>query len=87
MNQSEKLLDKAQSIWEKSLFQDGLPDPVDVDGYGTPRWYTHNYQTLRKIVHERSQAGFAQGVFHTLAVIGMDETKKENVLFKHGDGI
>jgi hypothetical protein len=87
MSRTEKLLEKAHSIWEESLFQDGLPDPVDVDGYGTPRWYTFNYQRLRKILHERSQVGFASGVFNALATIGLDEKKERNKSFRDGDGI
>lgn len=88
MSRTEKLLNKAQDIWEENLRTlDGLPDPADVCRYNDNDWYKLNYQRLREILHQRHRLGFSTGVFHTLAAIGLDEKKERNQTFKDGAGI
>ena len=86
MNRTEKLLEKAQAIWEKEMAElNGLAAPVDVGN----SWYTHNYQQLRILLMKRRKLGFADGVFYTLAAVGMDEKKlqTQGQTFIHGGGI
>lgn len=88
MTRAEKLLDKAQTIWEDSLRNlDGLPDPNDVCYGQEYHWYKANYQRLRKIVSERQKLGFSTGVFHSFAAFSMDEKKATQVSFRDGAGI
>lgn len=84
MNRVERLLDKAQTIWETEMRElNGLPDPNDVDN----PWYRFKYQEFRKILDSRRKLGFADGVFHTLTAFSMDERKAKHQSFNHGDGI
>jgi hypothetical protein len=86
MNRTEKILEKAQTIWETEMAEmSGLDAPVDVGN----SWYTHNYQRLRTLLMKRRTLGFADGVFYTLAAVGMDEKKlqTQGQTFIHGGGI
>lgn len=84
MSRVEKLLDKAQTIWEDEMRQlNGLPDPADVDS----QWYKFKYQEFRRLLDARGKLGFANGVFHSLAAFSMDERKTRQRTFNNGDGI
>lgn len=88
MSRVQRILEKAQKLWEEGMASiKGLPDPAGIYSESGRFWYSSKYQEFREICHQRSKLGFADGVFHTLAAIGMDEKKAENKTFNHGDGI
>ena len=90
---TETLLEKAQNMRESTLQEyEGLPSPHEYnDSYGRDGkrfCYPFEYQKLRKICHQNSQMGFAQGVFHALSAVSMDEQKeKRGVSLTNGAGI
>ena len=84
MSRIEKLLNTADTIWERELRDPyGLPDPHDENS----PWYTCRYQKFRIIIERSGQLGFANGVFRTLSAFDMDERRKKIQFFNNGDGI
>jgi hypothetical protein len=84
MSNTEKILEKAQVIWEDSLtnpIELMSPDSVYSD------WYALNYQRLRVVMDAIRKRGFASGVFNALSAVGMDERKQKMQRFINGDGI
>lgn len=89
MNRTDKLLDRAQTVWADELRQlKGLPDPAYVCYGNEYHWYKRNYQMLRKLLDTRRKLGWASGVFDCLTAISMDDDKARRAqTFMHGEGI
>ena len=90
---TELILDKAQKMWEDTLHEyDGLPSPHEYEdgygGHGNRFNYPREYQNLRKICHQNSIMGYAQGVFYALAAASMDkERETRSIRLTDGAGI
>lgn len=71
MSSTEKTLLKAQQLWNDGISTlDPLPGPGD-DGYVIIR-----YQELRRLIKQRTNLAWADGVCYMLASVNMDEEKK-----------
>ena len=66
---SEKILEKAQKMWEDGLSTlDALPDTDKVV----------NYYKLRKFIGHRTKLSWASGVFHAIGAVNADEVRGRN---------
>ena len=68
LSASERLLEKAQKMWNDGLSSlEALPD--------TDR--TVNYYDLRKFIGHRTKLSWASGVFYAFGAIGVDEAREK----------
>jgi hypothetical protein len=68
---TEKLLDRAQKMWDEGLAN--ITPLQEPDQFGMVKL---RYQEFRRLIAERRKLSWANGVFDALAAVSIDESRE-----------